>query len=158
MKINRPIVPCLWFDNEAEQAAYFYVSIFDDSSVKSVSRYGDEGKEFHGKEPGTALMVTFDLNGQSFSALNGGPHFKHSEAVSFIVSCDTQEEIDYLWAKLLDGGKEKACGWLTDKYGLCWQIVPSVLGKLMSNPEKAPKVVASLQQMVKFDIQKLLDA
>ena len=86
MKINHPIVPCLWFDNEAEQAAYFYVSIFDDSAVKSVSRYGDEGKEFHGKEPGTALMVTFELNGQSYSALNGGPHFKHSEAISFVLS------------------------------------------------------------------------
>jgi len=158
MKINRPIVPCLWFDNEAEQAAYFYVSIFDDSSVKSVSRYGDEGKEFHGKEPGTALMVTFDLNGQSFSALNGGPHFKHSEAVSFIVSCDTQEEIDYFWNKLSEGGQESMCGWLKDKFGVSWQIVPSVLGQLMTDPSRASRVMNAFLKMKKFDLQALLDA
>jgi predicted 3-demethylubiquinone-9 3-methyltransferase (glyoxalase superfamily) len=158
MKINRPIVPCLWFDNEAEQAAYFYVSIFDDSSVKSVSRYGDEGKEFHGKEPGTALMVTFDLNGQSYSALNGGPHFKHSEAVSFIVSCDTQEEIDYFWNKLSEGGQESMCGWLKDKFGVSWQIVPSVLGQLMTDPARASRVMNAFLKMKKFDLQTLLDA
>lgn len=158
MKINHPIVPCLWFDNEAEQAAYFYVSIFDDSAVKSVSRYGDEGKEFHGKEPGTALMVTFELNGQSFSALNGGPHFKHSEAVSFVLSCDTQEEIDYFWTKLSEGGQESMCGWLKDKFGVSWQVVPSILGKLMTDPSRASRVMSAFLKMKKFDIQTLLDA
>jgi predicted 3-demethylubiquinone-9 3-methyltransferase (glyoxalase superfamily) len=158
MKINHPIVPCLWFDNEAEQAAYFYVSIFDDSAVKSVSRYGDEGKEFHGKEPGTALMVTFELNGQSYSALNGGPHFKHSEAISFVLSCDTQEEIDYFWSKLSEGGQESMCGWLKDKFGVSWQVVPSVLGKLMTDPSRASRVMNAFLKMKKFDIQTLLDA
>lgn len=158
MKINHPIVPCLWFDNEAEQAAYFYVSIFDDSAVKSVSRYGDEGKEFHGKEPGTALMVTFELNGQSFSALNGGPHFKHSEAVSFVLSCDTQKEIDYFWSKLSEGGQESMCGWLKDKFGVSWQVVPSILGKLMTDPSRASRVMNAFLKMKKFDIQTLLDA
>ncbi|POS02484.1 VOC family protein [Flavobacterium croceum] len=134
--------PCLWFDGNAKEAALFYCSIFENSKIISENDY----------------VVRFLLNGKDFMGLNGGPYHTFNEAVSFVVECDTQEEIDYLWAKLLDGGKEKACGWLTDKYGLCWQIVPSVLGKLMSNPEKAPKVVAALQQMVKFDIQKLLDA
>lgn len=134
--------PCLWFDGNAKEAALFYCSIFENSKIISENDY----------------VVRFLLNGKDFMGLNGGPYHTFNEAVSFVVECDTQEEIDYLWAKLLDGGKEKACGWLTDKYGLCWQIVPSVLGKLMINPEKAPKVVAALQQMVKFDIQKLLDA
>lgn len=134
--------PCLWFDGNVKEAALFYCSIFENSKIISENDY----------------VVRFLLNGKDFMGLNGGPYHTFNEAVSFVVECDTQEEIDYLWAKLLDGGKEKACGWLTDKYGLCWQIVPSVLGKLMSNPEKAPKVVAALQQMVKFDIQKLLDA
>jgi predicted 3-demethylubiquinone-9 3-methyltransferase (glyoxalase superfamily) len=158
MKINHPIVPCLWFDNEAEQAAYFYVSIFDDSAVKSVSRYGDEGKEFHEKEPGTALMFTFELNGQAFSALNGGPHFKHSEAVSFVLSCDTQKEIDYFWSKLSEGGQESMCGWLKDKFGVSWQVVPSILGKLMTDPSRASRVMNAFLKMKKFDIQTLLDA
>ena len=158
MKINHPIVPCLWFDNEAEQAANFYVSIFDNSSIKQISRYGEQGKEFHGKEPGTALMVTFSLNGQSYSALNGGPHFKHSEAVSFVLSCDTQEEIDYFWNKLSEGGQESMCGWLKDKFGVSWQIVPSVLGELMTDPNRSSRVMNAFLKMRKFNIQALLDA
>jgi predicted 3-demethylubiquinone-9 3-methyltransferase (glyoxalase superfamily) len=152
--INK-ITPCLWFDNEAEAAASFYVSIFKNSKIGTISRYGKEGFEFHGRPEGTVLTVTFTINGQEFTALNGGPLFKFSEAVSFQVFCDTQEEIDHYWNKLTMGGSESQCGWLKDKFGLSWQIVPSILPKLMSDPTRAERVTKAFLQMKKFDIETL---
>jgi predicted 3-demethylubiquinone-9 3-methyltransferase (glyoxalase superfamily) len=153
------ITPCLWFDSEAEPAAQLYTSIFPNSKIGKVSRYGEAGKEFHGKEPGTAMTVPFELDGQSFLGLNGGPMFKLSEAVSFMVNCDTQEEIDYFWEKLSAGGDEKAqqCGWLKDKFGLSWQVVPSMLPEMMTDPDpaKSQKVMGALMQMKKLDIAAL---
>lgn len=149
---------CLWFDNEAEEAARFYTSIFKNSTIGHISRYGKEGFEFHGKPEGTALTVSFKLNNMSFNALNGGPQFKFNESVSIVVNCDTQEEIDHYWNHLTsDGGKESQCGWLKDKYGLSWQIVPTILGSLMSDPEKAPRVMNAFLQMKKFDIATLVN-
>jgi predicted 3-demethylubiquinone-9 3-methyltransferase (glyoxalase superfamily) len=153
------ITPCLWFDGEAEPAAQFYTTIFPNSKIGSISRYGEAGREFHGKEPGTAMTVPFELDGQSFLGLNGGPMFKLSEAVSFMVNCDSQEEIDYFWEKLSAGGDEKAqqCGWLKDKFGLSWQVIPSTLPALMtdSDPAKSQKVMGALMQMKKLDIAAL---
>ncbi len=154
----KPITPCLWFDNQAEEADLFYTSIFKNSKIDSISRYGKEGFEFHRQKEGTALTVAFTINGQSFTALNGGPIFKFNEAVSFQVFCETQEEIDHYWTKLCDGGQPGQCGWLKDKYGLSWQIIPSVLPKLMSDPTKAGKVMNAFLKMKKFDIEKLLQA
>lgn len=150
------ISPCLWFDNQAEAAANFYTSIFKNSKIESVSRYGKEGYDIHGMKEGTVLTVVFQLNGQQFTALNGGPFFKFTEAISLQVFCETQEEIDYYWNKLTDGGEESQCGWLKDKYGLSWQVVPSILQKLMTDPARAGKVTAAFMQMKKFDIEKLL--
>ena len=152
------ITPCLWFDNQAEEAAKFYTSIFKNSSIGSVSRYGKEGFEFHGMPEGTAMTVAFQLNGQYYTALNGGPVFKFNEAISFQVFCETQEEIDHYWIKLTEGGSESQCGWLKDKYGVSWQIIPSILPKLMTDPTKAGKVTSAFMQMKKFDIEKLLNA
>ncbi len=153
------ITPNLWFDKEAEEAAAFYTSIFKDSSVGKVSRYGKEGFEVHRQKEGTAMTVEFALEGQKFLALNGGPIFKFSEAVSFIVDCEDQEEIDYYWNKLKEGGDEAAqqCGWLKDKYGLSWQIVPKALGKLMSDPdaEKSGRVMNAMLKMKKLDVAEL---
>ena len=155
----KPIVPCLWFDKKAEEAANFYVSIFPNSSVGTISRYGKEGFEFHQMPEGTAMVVSFNLNGQEYSGLNGGPQFKFTEAISFQVFCDTQEEIDHYWNSLTaDGGEESMCGWLKDKYGLSWQIVPSILGKLMSDKEKAGRVTNAFMKMRKMDIDTLLNA
>src|SRR5215475_12721500 len=123
--LHNKITPCLWFDNEAEAAANFYVSVFDNGRIKHVSRYGKAGQEVHGREPGSVMVVAFEIDGQSFTALNGGPHFKFNEAVSFQVMCDTQAEIDRFWSKLAEGGQEGPCGWLKDKFGLSWQIVPA---------------------------------
>jgi predicted 3-demethylubiquinone-9 3-methyltransferase (glyoxalase superfamily) len=152
------ITPCLWFDKEAEEAAIFYVSVFNNSEMKSISRYGKEGFDIHGKPEGTVMTVAFTINGQDFLALNGGPLFKFSEAVSFQVFCDTQEEIDHYWDKLTEEGSEGQCGWLTDKYGLSWQIVPSILSKLMSEPQKAARVTNAFLQMKKLDIEALIRA
>ncbi len=154
-----PLTACLWFDKQAEEAAKFYTDIFKDSEIGAISRYGKEGFEFHGMPEGTALTVSFKLNGQNFMGLNGGPRFKFNESVSFVVTCDTQEEIDYYWEKLTaDGGEESMCGWLKDKFGLSWQIVPSVLSKLMTNPTKAGKVTEAFLKMKKFDIEKIMNA
>jgi predicted 3-demethylubiquinone-9 3-methyltransferase (glyoxalase superfamily) len=153
-----PIIPFLWFDNQAEEAASFYVSVFKNSEIKSISRYGKEGFEFHGQKEGTAMTVTFHLNGQPFTALNGGPVFKFTEAISFQVFCETQEEIDDYWAKLTEEGEEVQCGWLKDKYGISWQIIPAILPELMSDPAKAGRVTQAYLQMKKFDIEKLLQA
>ena len=155
--MTKQITPCLWFDNQAEEAAVFYTSIFKNSAITAISRYGKEGFEFHGQPEGTAMTVVFEINGQPFTALNGGPIFKFSEAVSFQVFCDSQEEIDHYWDKLTEGGSEGQCGWLKDKYGLSWQIIPSILPSLMINPEKTGKVTNAFMQMKKFDIAKLME-
>ncbi len=156
--MKNQITPCLWFDYEAEEAANFYTSIFKDSAIETISRYGKEGFEIHGQEEGTAMTVVFRINGQTFTALNGGPVFKFNEAVSFQVYCDTQEEIDYYWEKFTKDGEESQCGWLKDKYGVSWQIIPSILGDLLSDPAKAGRVTNAFLQMKKFDIEKLLNA
>jgi predicted 3-demethylubiquinone-9 3-methyltransferase (glyoxalase superfamily) len=154
------ITPCLWFDNQAEEAAKFYVSIFKNSKVGSVARYGDEGAKVSGMPKGTVMTVTFQLDGQEFMALNGGPMFKFTEATSFIVNCKTQQEVDEFWEKLSKGGEEGPCGWLKDKYGLSWQIVPTVLGEMMQDkaPEKSERVMKVMLQMKKLDIKSLEQA
>lgn len=150
----RKITPCLSFDAEAEEAARFYVSVFEDSRLGRISRYGKEGQEIHGKEPGSVLTVEFEIAGQGFTALNGGPNFHFDEAVSFQVHCETQDEIDYFWARLSEGGEEGPCGWLKDRYGLSWQIVPTVLPALLTDPDpaKSDRVMRALLQMKKLDI------
>lgn len=149
------IAPCLWFDNQAEEAARFYTSIFKNSAIESTSYYTKEGFEIHGQKEGTVLTVAFRLNGQLFTALNGGPVFQFNESVSFQVFCDTQKEIDFYWEKLTEGGQEGQCGWLKDKFGVSWQIVPSILPKLITDPARAEKVTKAFMQMTKFDIEKL---
>jgi predicted 3-demethylubiquinone-9 3-methyltransferase (glyoxalase superfamily) len=153
--MNNPIIPCLWFDTQAEDAAKFYTSIFRNSTIDSISRFNKEGFDIHHKKEGTVMTVNFTINGQPFMALNGGPEFTFSEAVSFQVFCDTQEEIDDYWNKLTDGGQEGQCGWLKDKFGLSWQIVPSILPTLMRDPMRAEKVTKAFLQMKKFDIEAL---
>ncbi len=148
----------LWFDNQAETAAEFYTSLFKDSKIESISRYGKEGFEIHGQKEGTAMSVNFTIKGQSFTALNGGPLFKFNEAISLQIFCDNQEEIDFYWDRLSDGGKEGQCGWLKDRFGLSWQVVPSILSELMSNPAKAGRVTEAFLKMKKFDIEKLRKA
>jgi predicted 3-demethylubiquinone-9 3-methyltransferase (glyoxalase superfamily) len=150
---------CLWFDTEAEEAATLYTTLFKNSTLGAVSRYGKEGFEFHGKPEGTAMTVSFTLNNMKMMALNGGPQFKFNESVSIVVSCETQEEIDHYWKGLTEnGGQEGPCGWLKDKFGVSWQIVPAVLGKYLSDAGKAQKVTQAFMQMKKFDIQKLSEA
>ncbi|GET25078.1 VOC family protein [Prolixibacter sp. NT017] len=152
------ITPCLWFDHQAEEAARFYTSVFRNSKIENISYYGSEGQEIHGQKEGTVLTVNFQINGQKFMALNGGPVFQINEAVSFIVNCDTQEEIDYYWEKLSAVPEAEQCGWLKDKYGVSWQIVPTILGELMSDAERAPRVMKAFMQMKKFDIERLKQA
>jgi predicted 3-demethylubiquinone-9 3-methyltransferase (glyoxalase superfamily) len=156
------ITPCLWFDDQAEEAVAFYTGIFKNSRVVNVSRYGDAGREIHGKAPGTVMVVAFELGGQAFTALNGGPMFKFNEAVSLQVGCETQEEVDYYWEKLSEGGDEAAqqCGWLKDRYGLSWQVVPNVLGELISDPdpERSQRAMRAMLQMKKIDIAGLTRA
>jgi predicted 3-demethylubiquinone-9 3-methyltransferase (glyoxalase superfamily) len=151
------ITPCLWFDSQAEEAANAYVAIFKDSRIVRLSRYGKEGHEIHGQEAGSVMTVEFEIDGQKFVALNGGPHFKFNEAVSFQVHCETQEEIDYYWSKLTEGGEEGPCGWLKDRYGLSWQVVPKVLPDMLMDPdpEKAGRVTRAFLHMGKFDIEAL---
>jgi predicted 3-demethylubiquinone-9 3-methyltransferase (glyoxalase superfamily) len=155
---RQKITPMLWYDDKAEEAANFYVSLFKNSRVGSVSRYGEAGEAAAGRPKGTVMTVEFQLEGQDFVALNGGPHFKFTEAVSFVVNCDTQEEIDEFWEKLSDGGEKSQCGWLKDKYGLSWQVVPTVLGELMKNPAKSERVMNAILQMRKLDIATLKKA
>jgi predicted 3-demethylubiquinone-9 3-methyltransferase (glyoxalase superfamily) len=158
MATLQKIVPCLWFDKQAEDAVKFYVSIFKNSKLGVITRYGEAGREIHGQEPGTVLTVAFELEGQSFTALNGGPMFKFNEAISFQVMCDTQEEIDDYWNKLSEGGdaKAQACGWLKDKFGLSWQVVPRMISEIISGPgEKSQRAMAALMQMKKLDIAAL---
>ena len=146
------ITPFLWFDDKAEEAMHYYVSIFKNSTVKQVSRYGDAGPG----PKGSVMTASFELDGQEFIALNGGPHFKFTEAISFVVNCDTQQEIDEYWQKLTDGGKEIECGWVKDRYGLSWQIVPRVLPQLLKkDPATSNRVMGALMKMKKLDIAAL---
>ncbi len=147
------ITPFLWFDNKAEEAANFYVSIFKNSKILNVARYGDAGPG----PKGTVMIAAFELDGQQFIALNGGATFKFTEAVSFVVNCETQKEIDYFWEKLSAGGAESQCGWLKDKFGLSWQIVPTILGELMvdKDPQKSKRVMEAMLQMSKIEIEPL---
>jgi predicted 3-demethylubiquinone-9 3-methyltransferase (glyoxalase superfamily) len=147
------ITPFLWFDDKAEEAAQFYTSIFPNSTIGEVRRYGDAGPG----PKGSAMSVSFNLDGQDFIALNGGPHYSFTPAVSFFVNCETQAEVDRLWDSLCDGGKPLRCGWLTDRYGLSWQIVPSALGRLLGDPDpaKSRRVMAAMMQMIKLDADAL---
>jgi predicted 3-demethylubiquinone-9 3-methyltransferase (glyoxalase superfamily) len=153
----RKISPCLWFDNQAEEAAKFYTSIFKGSKMGTITHYGDAAAEAAGRPKGSVLTVTFEIEGQEFMALNGGPVFKFSEAISFMVHCEDQEEVDYFWEKLSAGGEEGPCGWLKDKYGLSWQIVPAVFAEWMKDkdPERSERVMKALLEMKKLDIDTL---
>ena len=155
--IQQKITPHLWFDKEAEEAVKFYTSIFRNSQIGATSRYGKEGFEVHGMPEGTAMTVEFELEGQKFLALNGGPVFKFNEAISFMVHCDSQKEVDYFWKKLSAVPESEQCGWLKDKYGLSWQIIPNALGKLLSDPdpEKAGRVMNAMLKMKKIVIKDL---
>ncbi len=157
-RMIRAITPCLWFDHGAEEAAEFYVSVFPHSRIEMISHYTKEGFEIHGQKEGAVMTVEFRLNGQPFTALNGGPVFTFNEAVSFQVFCDTQEEIDFYWFRLSQGGEEGPCGWLKDRYGVSWQIVPSILAELMSDPARAGRVTKAFMQMKKMDIEILKQA
>jgi predicted 3-demethylubiquinone-9 3-methyltransferase (glyoxalase superfamily) len=150
------ITPFLWFDGKAEEAMNFYISIFKNSKVGKVTRYGDAGPG----PKGTVMSATFQLEGQEFMALNGGPQFAFTPAISFFVNCETQQEVDVLWEKLSEGGKKERCGWLKDKYGLSWQIIPSALGKMLGDkdPEKSKRVMEAMLQMDKIDIKRLQEA
>lgn len=153
------ITPFLWFNNNAEEAVDFYISIFKNSKGGNALRYDEEGAKVSGQAKGSVMTVPFQLNGQDFVALNGGPVFKFTEAISFVVNCETQEEIDYYWEKLSEGGDKNAqqCGWLKDKFGLSWQIVPTILGRLLSDPdpEKSKRAMGAMLQMKKIDIATL---
>jgi predicted 3-demethylubiquinone-9 3-methyltransferase (glyoxalase superfamily) len=150
------ITPFLWFDHLAEEAANYYVSIFKNSKVISISRYG-EGAH---RPAGTAMVVIFQMDGQEYMALNGGPEFKFTEAISLFVNCESQEEVDMYWEKLSDGGEKGQCGWLKDRFGLSWQVVPSALGELMGDPdpEKSKRIMDAMLQMSKIDINALMKA
>jgi predicted 3-demethylubiquinone-9 3-methyltransferase (glyoxalase superfamily) len=150
------ITPFLWFDDKAEEAARFYVSIFKNAKVGSISRYGDAGPG----PKGAVMVAAFELDGQGFLALNGGPQFKFSPAISFVVNCETQEEVDHYWENLSDGGEKLQCGWLQDKFGLSWQIVPTVLGQMMQDKDaaKSQRVMKAMLQMHKIDIAALRKA
>lgn len=153
------ITPCLWFDDQAEEAARYYVGIFKNSRIGNISRYSEAGQEVHGKPPGSVMTVDFELDGHTFTALNGGPHFKFNEAVSFQINCETQDEIDDYWEKLSEGGDEKAqvCGWLKDKFGLSWQVVPTEMAELFkdSTSAGAQRAMNAMLQMKKLDIAEL---
>jgi predicted 3-demethylubiquinone-9 3-methyltransferase (glyoxalase superfamily) len=155
--IKQKITPCLWFDSQAEEAAKFYTSVFKNSAIKHVSRYSEAGKEVHGREAGSVMVVEFEIEGRTFTALNGGPLFKFNEAVSFQVMCESQDEIDYFWDKLTEGGRESQCGWLKDKFGLSWQVVPADLPQLFTGGDAASRdrVMAAVMQMKKFDVAAL---
>lgn len=156
------ITPCLWFDDQAEEAVNFYVSLFRNSKVVNITRYGEAGAQASGRPEGSVMTATFRLNGQEFMALNGGPVFTFTQAISFVVKCETQEELDGLWQRLSEGGDEQAqqCGWLKDRYGLSWQIVPTVLDEMMQDgdPNKTEQVIKALLPMKKIDIATLKKA
>ena len=153
------IVPCLWFDSRAEEAANYYVGIFDNSKITQITHYTEAGKDVHGRAPGSVLTVSFELNGTPFTALNGGPQFKFNEAVSFQVMCESQQEVDRFWLHLGEGGDPAAqqCGWLKDKFGVSWQVVPSVFMEMLkeSGSPKAERALAAMMEMKKLDIAEL---
>jgi predicted 3-demethylubiquinone-9 3-methyltransferase (glyoxalase superfamily) len=159
MATIQKITPCLWFDNQAEDAAKFYVSIFHNSVIGAVTRYGKEGFDVHGRPEGSVMTVSFHLEGQEFTALNGGPHFKFTEAISFVVRCENQAEVDHYWEGLGEGGDEQAqqCGWLKDKFGVSWQIVPTAMFEMLSgtNREKSGRAMQAMLQMKKLDLPAL---
>lgn len=156
MQVIQKIAPCLWFDDQAEEAARFYTGIFKNSKIVTVARYGKAGHEVHGRPAGTVMTVAFELEGQAFTALNGGPVFKFNEAISFQVNCETQAEVDYYWEKLSEGGDVKAqqCGWLKDRYGVSWQVVPRALVEMITDPdsEKSGRAMEAMLRMKKLDI------
>ena len=151
------IVPCLWFDSEAEEAAKFYCSVFNNSRITYVSRYGEEGHDIHRKPAGSVMVVMFELDGQKFTAMNGGPRVTFDDAVSFQIECKDQDEVDYYWAKLTAGGEERPCGWLKDKFGLSWQVVPVVLYEMLTDKDCAAsqRVMHAFMQMTKYDVAAL---
>jgi predicted 3-demethylubiquinone-9 3-methyltransferase (glyoxalase superfamily) len=160
MKLKR-IAPCLWFDDQGEEAARFYTSIFANSRIVKMAYYSDAGNEIHGRPAGSVMTVAFELDGQPFTALNGGPIFKFNEAISLQVNCETQQEIDYYWDKLSDGGDESArqCGWLKDRYGVSWQVVPNLLAEMeMDDSPRAQRVMTAVLKMKKLDIAALQKA
>ena len=155
------ITPFLWFDNQAEEAAAFYTSVFNDGRVGEKANYGDEAAEKTGKPAGSVMVVDFEIAGQKFTALNGGPKFKFNESISFVIDCKDQEEVDYYWSRLTaDGGEESMCGWVKDKFGVSWQVVPTILGQLIAGPDRdgSQRAMHAMLQMQKLDIQKLKDA
>ena len=153
------ITPCLWFDDQAEEAARFYTAIFRNSRIVGMTRYGEAGREVHGRPAGSVMVVAFELDGQAFTALNGGPVFTFNEAISLQVSCETQEEVDHYWDRLSQGGDEKAqqCGWLKDRYGVSWQVVPTVLPEMLADPDtgRSERAMAAMLTMKKIDIAAL---
>lgn len=159
MGLSSKITPCLWFDDQSEEAVAFYSAIFPNSKVVAVTRYSEVGREFHGRVPGSVMTVEFELDGQSFTALNGGPLFRFNEAISFQIFCDTQAEIDHYWDRLTEGGDPKAqqCGWLKDRFGVSWQIVPTIMVKLLGDPDpiKAQRVMKAMMGMKKIDIAEI---
>jgi predicted 3-demethylubiquinone-9 3-methyltransferase (glyoxalase superfamily) len=152
--VGKTITPCLWFDTQAEAAAKFYCSVFKNSKITAISRYPEAGQEVHGKPAGSVMVAAFELDGQPFVALNGGPNFKFDEAVSFQITCETQADIDYYWGKLTEGGQEGPCGWLKDKFGLSWQVVPAAIPQMMTDQdsEKSKRVMDAFMKMKKLDI------
>jgi len=154
---KQKITPCLWFDSEAEEAAKLYCAIFKNARISAVSRYPEAGQEVHHKPAGSVMVVEFEIDGQTFTALNGGPNFKFNEAISLQVHCETQAEVDYFWSKLTQGGEEGPCGWLKDKYGLSWQVVPAAIPKMMTDPDpaKSARVMDAFMKMKKLDIATL---
>ena len=152
------IMPCLWFDNQAEEAVNLYTSVFHDSEIGEIVRYGKAGHDIHKQEEGKIQTIQFKINGQWYTALNGGPIFQFSEAISLQIICETQQEIDYYWEKLTEGGEEGPCGWLKDKFGLSWQVAPAILPQLLKDPERSERVTEVYLKMKKFDINKLLQA
>jgi predicted 3-demethylubiquinone-9 3-methyltransferase (glyoxalase superfamily) len=159
MKENnmQKITPCLWFDDNAEEAVNFYTSIFKKSKIKDVSRYGDAGARVANPPKGSVMSMSFEIEGQEFTVINGGPIFKFTPAISLMVNCKTQEEVDELWEKLSEGGEKSQCGWLTDKFGVSWQIVPTALGEMMKDkdPKKSERVMKAMLEMKKLDIKAL---
>jgi predicted 3-demethylubiquinone-9 3-methyltransferase (glyoxalase superfamily) len=152
-KTTQKIIPFLWFDSQAEEAANFYVSIFKQSRIGAITRYDDEGSKAAGRPKGSVMTVEFELDGQKFTALNGGPQFKFTEAISLVVNCDDQKEVDHFWGKLSAGGQEVQCGWLKDRFGLSWQVVPTALIEMLQDkdPEKSKRTMAAMLKMKKLD-------
>jgi predicted 3-demethylubiquinone-9 3-methyltransferase (glyoxalase superfamily) len=159
MKLTQRISPCLWFDDQAEEAARFYTGIFKNSRIGRITRYGKAGYEIHHRPAGSVMTVEFELDGQPFTALNGGPQFKFNEAISFQIDCENQKEVDYYWEKLTAGGDKNAqvCGWLKDKFGVSWQVVPTVLAEMVGDPDsqKSQRAMQAMLQMKKLDIAEL---